>query len=139
MATITAMVCPNCNGSLDVREGQKYSYCPYCGVKLLIDTGDKTINVNKTYHRIDDAGVERARAEAAAVYARERVKLKELEMEERHRKRKQRLIIIWIIALAVSIGLLFIAGELGFFAVCIVASIGGFAALISHDKSHKDS
>ncbi len=133
---IVAMVCPNCNGHLDIQEGKKYSFCPYCGVKLLIDDGSRTYNYHETYHRIDDAEIERARVEAEAVRARETVRLKELELQEKKRTRSHRIILIWIIIMVVL-------GAIGFFkpitwVIDFILFIYGFIAFLDHSEKEKE-
>lgn len=43
--------CPECGASLDIPEDRKQFYCSYCGNKILLDDGSRTvthIHVNKT-------------------------------------------------------------------------------------------
>ncbi|WP_294909160.1 hypothetical protein [uncultured Ruminococcus sp.] len=63
--------CPACGANLEIEEGRDFSYCQYCGSKILIDnekkeyTINKNINknINKTIHKryTDDAEVIKAR------------------------------------------------------------------------------
>ena len=135
MTRITAMVCPNCNGNLDLHEGQKYSYCPYCGVKLMIDNGEEIHQYNKTYRKIDEAEIAMAKAKIASTQAQEAIRLKELEVEEKRQKRKHKLVLFWIISLLVLIGLGFIKMILWLFAM--VVFIWGLVFLIDSKDNEK--
>jgi len=39
--------CPKCGGELEVHEGQKKTFCKYCGSQILLDDGNRIINVCK--------------------------------------------------------------------------------------------
>ena len=65
------MKCDNCNASLKVEKGEKYSFCPYCGSQFYIDdevkrtkhTRNINITNNKTYHEIDEARIRESEKE----------------------------------------------------------------------------
>lgn len=40
---LETLKCPECGGTIDFKEGQKIQYCPYCGTKLYVDDGNRTI------------------------------------------------------------------------------------------------
>lgn len=40
---LESLKCPECGGTIDFKEGQKIQYCPYCGAKLYLDDGNRTI------------------------------------------------------------------------------------------------
>ena len=42
---LVALRCPKCNGELEVHEGQKRTFCKYCGSQILLDEGNRIINV----------------------------------------------------------------------------------------------
>ena len=42
---LVALRCPKCNGELEVHEGQKRTFCKYCGSQILLDDGNRIINV----------------------------------------------------------------------------------------------
>lgn len=70
--------CTNCNGymELNVTDGQKMVFCPYCGQKYIMDEEKLYIgvNVNKTERKIDEARIKEAEV-------REKIRLKELELK----------------------------------------------------------
>ncbi len=42
---LVALKCPKCGGELEVHEGQKKTFCKYCGSQILLDDGNRIINV----------------------------------------------------------------------------------------------
>lgn len=42
---LVALKCPKCGGELEVHEGQKKMFCKYCGSQILLDDGNRIINV----------------------------------------------------------------------------------------------
>ena len=38
---LVALKCPKCGGELEVHEGQKKTFCKYCGSQILLDDGIK--------------------------------------------------------------------------------------------------
>ena len=57
------MKCPNCQGSLDIKEGQKggVTVCPFCGTKFFLEEDqpdiNQTINIKEVH--IGDTGKRR--------------------------------------------------------------------------------
>lgn len=49
---ITGLACPNCSGSLSVREGQRIVKCPYCGARSLV-SGERGLGRYQVERRID--------------------------------------------------------------------------------------
>ncbi len=91
-----SLKCPSCGGGLSVEQGRDFTFCQYCGTKILFE--DENMH---TYRHIDDADIKRAETERI-------VKLKELELEQDKRKGRKALIISW----AVATGFLLIFGVL---------------------------
>ena len=42
---LVALKCPKCGGELEIHEGQKRTFCKYCGSQILLDDGNRIINV----------------------------------------------------------------------------------------------
>ena len=70
---LVALKCPKCGGELEVHEGQKKTFCKYCGSQILLDDGNRIINVidearlkeiklNKEYRTLTRSFVTRKRA-----------------------------------------------------------------------------
>lgn len=96
--------CPSCGAQLSVEEGRDYTFCQYCGTKIILEKDNVFI-----YRHIDDADIKRAETERI-------IKLKELEIEERsHKKRSVQKIamLIWAIftGIIISTGFLLCAFE----------------------------
>lgn len=51
------LVCQNCGANLDVNDNM--AFCSYCGAKLVLDDGNRTIthNYNYTYTNIDETSI----------------------------------------------------------------------------------
>lgn len=47
MVKMIPLTCPSCGATLEVRNDTKTCFCTYCGTKLLIDDGSKTVTINK--------------------------------------------------------------------------------------------
>ncbi len=47
MVKMVPLTCPSCGATLEVRNDTKTCFCTYCGTKLLIDDGSKTVTINK--------------------------------------------------------------------------------------------
>ncbi len=94
MKTLIQMKCPSCGASLEVGEDREFTFCQYCGTRILINDENKF-----TYRCIDDADVKRAETERM-------VQLKEMELEEKKQGGRKALIVLW----AVATVLLFVVG-----------------------------
>lgn len=96
------LTCNNCGAKLDVKEN--IAFCSYCGEKLLIDDGNKTIthNYNYTHVKRDEAHIRESER-------KEKVRLQELQNEEKQRQRDHRTIYfifaILIFVMLFSIGM----------------------------------
>ena len=54
-----ALTCPNCGSSLSVEEGREFTYCEYCGTKVLIHDDSKQTIILHGHHdtvQVDDFG-----------------------------------------------------------------------------------
>ena len=56
---IISMKCPQCQGNLDIKEEQmgKFTTCPYCGTKFLLEEDKPNINFNIKELHIGDTGM----------------------------------------------------------------------------------
>ena len=43
--------CPACGANLEIEEGRDFSYCQYCGSKILIDSEKKEYTINKNINK----------------------------------------------------------------------------------------
>lgn len=50
MVKMVPLTCPKCGADLEVRDDIKTCFCTYCGAKLLIDDGSKTVTINKNVY-----------------------------------------------------------------------------------------
>ena len=70
---LKVLKCPECRANLEIEDNRTSCYCQYCGCKIILDnekqetTINKNINVtkniNKTNRYIDEAEIERVKAE----------------------------------------------------------------------------
>lgn len=88
------MKCPSCGAALQVEEGRQFTFCQYCGTKIMISDEEKV-----TIRYIDDAGLTRAQTE-------QMVQMKEIELQEKRQKNQR----AWWIVGAVVCGLMLVAG-----------------------------
>ena len=131
--------CPSCGGSLSVDEGRTFTFCQYCGTKILLDDENKF-----TYRHIDDADIKRAETERL-------VQLKELELEKEKRNNRKYIIIGWasLTALLFITGIILIATgnegaqTAGFLAIGIGMNVALWGALFlfipKGNKSNQDN
>ena len=80
---LLTLKCPSCGGQLSVEKGREYTFCQYCGTKILFDKDNEF-----TYRHIDDADIKRAETERI-------VRISELEMEKDNRGYRKALIVAW--------------------------------------------
>lgn len=80
---LLTLKCPSCGGQLSVEKGREYTFCQYCGTKILFDKDNEF-----TYRHIDDADIKRAETERI-------VRISELEMEKDNRGYRKVLIVAW--------------------------------------------
>lgn len=63
------LLCPNCNApiKMEMRENQKFVFCPYCGAQLVVDDENKNYTVTKNVvinkHIADDTKIAEAKYE----------------------------------------------------------------------------
>lgn len=70
---LKTLKCPECGASIGIEEGRDFCFCSYCGSKVYLDDEkletthneniNITTNINKTSRHIDDAKVEKTRAD----------------------------------------------------------------------------
>lgn len=128
MIKTIALTCPNCGSNLSVEEGRTFTYCEYCGTKVMIHDEN-----TQTIHTIDEAAIKRAENER---YAQEM----QVEMQERERKMRGRFLIGWIATLVVCITLVVIGAStdfdalLIFFPIAFLIGMGGVIYLVYRKK-----
>ncbi len=132
--SLVSVKCPQCGAALSVDSTREFSFCDYCGTKVLIKNENEYI-----YRTIDEAGIQQAETDRI-------VKLRQLDMEERSNFSRKKLIVAWIAATAI---LIFI-GIIGYsinnagmmmcmlFAMC-VGTWGGTELFVGKNKKKKAS
>ena len=81
---LISIKCPECGADLSVEDDREFSFCSYCGTKVIINNDNEHI-----YRTIDEAGIKQAETDRI-------VKLRQLEMEERSNISRKTGIILWI-------------------------------------------
>lgn len=103
---IFSLKCPECGGDFLLKEGQKECYCQYCGTRIRVDDGSRTI----THVYKDEAKIKEA--ESKAVIEKEKVKqvstlieanLKERQSRNRISTVRALLVAFWFIAIFLMI------------------------------------
>ncbi len=69
--SLVSFKCPQCGAVLSVDSTREFSFCEYCGTKVLLKNENEYI-----YRTIDEAGIRQAETDRI-------VKMRQLEMEER--------------------------------------------------------
>ncbi len=120
------MKCPACGAEINIESGREFSFCTYCGSKIM-----KTNDNEHIYRNIDEARIKEAETERM-------IRLRELEIEEKENARgRKSTFIAYGIALAfVLIGaLLCIAVPLaGVWGIIIGAYIALFTFIKGDEK-----
>lgn len=121
-----AMRCPACGAEINVESGREFSFCTYCGSKIMMNNDNEHI-----YRNIDEARIKEAETERM-------IRLRELELEEKEssRGRKSTLVAYGIALVFVLIGaLICIAKPLaGMWGIIIGAYIALFTYIKSDEK-----
>lgn len=86
MIKVVSVECPHCGHPLDIQPGTRYQYCPFCGVKLLIEDDSEKVNkteikIDQTYRTSNEAEVIRAQNEIAKMKASAEIKAEEKKRE----------------------------------------------------------
>lgn len=76
--------CPACGASFNAEEDREFSFCTYCGSKIMTTNDNEHI-----YRNIDEARIKEAETDRM-------VRMRELEMEEKSNISRKYLIIAWI-------------------------------------------
>ena len=130
--SLISIKCPECGATLSVESTREFSFCQYCGTKVMLNNENEYI-----YRTIDEAGIKQAETDRI-------VKLRQLEMEEKYNFSRKTLIIAWIVATAILI----LIGIIGFtidnegmgtcmlFAMC-VGMWGGIGIFTDDNKKKK--
>lgn len=95
---VISIKCPECGASLSVESTREFSFCQYCGTKVILTNENERI-----YRTIDEAGIKQAETDRL-------VKMRQLDMEEKANKTKKTMMIVWLAATAILI----IIGIIGF-------------------------
>ncbi len=128
MIKTIALTCPNCGSNLSVEEGRTFTYCEYCGTKVMIHDEN-----TQTIHTIDEAAIKRAENER---YAQEM----QIQLQERERKMRGRFLVGWIgtvllcVTLVVIGALTDVDALLIFFPIGFLLGVGGIAYLLYRKK-----
>lgn len=121
-----AMRCPACGAEINVESGREFSFCTYCGSKILMNNDNEHI-----YRNIDEARIKETETERM-------IRLRELELEEKENSRgRKSSFIAYGIALAfAAIGALICLAEpaAGFWGIIIGAYIALFTLIKSDEK-----
>ena len=94
---LVSIKCPACGADLSVENGREFSFCSYCGTKVMLSNDNEHI-----YRNIDEARIKEAETERMVL-------MRQLDMEEKSSVSKKLLVAVWIIGTAV----LFILGIIG--------------------------
>ena len=96
--SLISIKCPQCGADLSVENTREFSFCQYCGTKVMLNNENEYI-----YHTIDEAGIKQAETDRI-------VKLRQLDIEEKSNFSRRALIIVWLAAIAI----LLLSGIIGF-------------------------
>lgn len=94
---LVSIKCPECGADLSVEDGREFSFCSYCGTKVMLSNENEHI-----FRNIDEARIKEAETERMVL-------MRQLDMEEKSSVSKKLLVAIWILGTAV----LFILGIIG--------------------------
>lgn len=120
---LIAVKCPACGADISVESTREFSFCTYCGTKILMNNENEHI-----YRNIDEARIKEAETDRM-------IRLRELELEEKENSRGRKSIFLaYGIALAfVLVGALICLANGAAGAVGIM--IGAYIALFTFIKS----
>lgn len=130
--SLISIKCPECGATLSVESTREFSFCQYCGTKVMLNNENEYI-----YRTIDEAGIKQAETDRI-------VKLRQLDMEEKSNFSRKTLIVAWLAATAILI----LIGIIGFtidnegmgmcmlFAMC-VGMWGGIGLFMGDNKKKK--
>lgn len=130
--SLVSIKCPQCGADLSVESTREFSFCQYCGTKVMLNNENEYI-----YRTIDEAGIKQAETDRI-------VKLRQLDMEEKSNFSRKTLIVAWLAATAILI----LIGIIGFtidnegmgmcmlFAMC-VGMWGGIGLFMGDNKKKK--
>lgn len=79
---LISVKCPACGADLSIESGREFSFCSYCGTKVMIANDNEHI-----YRTIDEAGIKQAETDRL-------IRLRELEMEEKESARSRNVLFI---------------------------------------------
>ena len=124
MKSVIALNCPSCGAELSVDEDREYTFCVYCGTKILLKDQNE-----KTTRHINEADVIRAKTERE-------IAMQELALKEKARQRDRTRLILYIVWGVVSVLCAVIGYGFGFSSdedvnvgFCMLGVIGLFSGL----------
>lgn len=88
---LISVKCPQCGADLSVENGREFSFCSYCGTKVMMSNENEHI-----YRNIDEARIKEAETERMVL-------MRQLDMEEKSSVSKKLLVAIWILGTAILI------------------------------------
>ena len=91
MKSVIALNCPSCGAELSVDEEREYTFCVYCGTKIMLKDQNE-----QTMRHIDEADVIRAKTERE-------IAMQELALKEMARQRDRTKLLLYIIWGVVSV------------------------------------
>lgn len=91
--SVISVKCPECGASLSIESTREFSFCQYCGTKVILHNENEHI-----YRTIDEAGIKQAETDRL-------VKMRQLDMEEKSNSSRKIMIIAWIAAMVILITL----------------------------------
>lgn len=120
---LIAVKCPACGADISVESTREFSFCTYCGTKILMNNENEHI-----YRNIDEARIKEAETDRM-------IRLRELELEEKEnaRGRKSKFLAYGIALAFVLVGALICLANVAAGAVGMM--IGAYIALFTYIKS----
>lgn len=125
---LIALKCPACGADINVESGREFSFCSYCGSKIIMNNENEHI-----YRNIDEARIKEAENNKL-------LRLREMELEEQEnlRGRKAYLAAYGVALLFIVVGaLICIANASGAFGIMIGIYIALFTFIKSDDKKKR--
>jgi len=91
-----AVKCPACGANISAESDRKFSFCTYCGSKIMMNNDNEHI-----YRNIDEARIKEAETDRM-------IMMRQMAMEEKASASKKYLVIAWILgtALLILIGII---------------------------------
>ena len=124
--------CPACGANLSVDSTREFSFCSYCGTKVILNNDNEYV-----YRTIDEAKVKEAETNRM-------VQMKQLELEEKSSFSRKTLMVIWLssTALLLALGIIGFSIDNDGLSFCIllammVGPLGGLGMFAGGSKTKK--